>query len=73
MSEIGKQEYGLGNTSKAADVAPVRHGRWRFDDFDGDGLDYQCSWCRGYQRKASNYCPNCGAKMDKGGGQWLTY
>lgn len=80
ISRIGKREYDLGNTSKAAmimiaedtlrtiptaDVAPVRHGWWRFDDFDGDGLDYQCSWCRGYQRRASDYCPNCGAKMDE--------
>lgn len=61
LDEIARQVAHM----DAADVAPVRHGRWKFDDFDGDGLDYQCSLCRGYQRKASNYCPNCGAKMDK--------
>jgi len=51
-------------TVPVADVAPVRHGKWLFDDFDGDGYDYQCSVCEMYQRKSSNYCPHCGAKMD---------
>ena len=55
----------------AADVAPVRHGRWIET---GKGLlgtaSYKCSDCEfpmpfynGY-----NYCPNCGAKMDGGEG-----
>ena len=48
----------------AADVAPVRHGRWvaSHDEF------CQCSLCK-YPVYAAwnttNYCPNCGAKMDK--------
>ncbi len=46
------------------DATPVKHGMWVYDDFDGDGLDYQCSACGRYTRQASNYCPNCGAKMD---------
>ena len=54
----------------AADVAPVRHGRWE-TYLDGDRLMpeqyYKCSICgdRGY-RFRGNYCPNCGAKMDGG-------
>ena len=49
----------------AADVAPVRHGRWiaSHDEF------CQCSLCKYpvYAAwNATNYCPNCGAKM--GGG-----
>lgn len=40
------------------------HGKWIFDDFDGDGLDYECSLCGIYQRKRSTFCPSCGAKMD---------
>lgn len=54
----------------AADVAPVAHGRW-----DGDN----CTVCKlpwnynmtqnaddwGYFDPMPDYCPNCGAKMDK--------
>ena len=50
---------------KAADVAPVRHGRWiaSHDEFCA------CSICKypvyvGWNQ--TNYCPNCGAKMDGG-------
>ena len=53
-----------------ADVAPVVHGRW-----DGDN----CTVCKlpwnynltqnaddwGYFDPMPDYCPNCGAKMDK--------
>lgn len=46
----------------AADVAPVRHGRW----IKVKPVHYQCSICGvntgGF---TSNHCPNCGAKMDK--------
>ena len=54
-----------------ADVAPVRHGRWKKQS----GL-YSCSECGmtcPYDVQADvieywacNYCPNCGAKMDGG-------
>lgn len=52
----------------AADVAPVRHGRWIPSDYTGDCC-YTCSEC-GFERDAylldvGNYCPNCGARMDK--------
>ena len=50
----------------AADVAPVRHGRWIET---GKGLlgtaSYKCSDCE-FPMPFSNvykYCPNCGAKM----------
>ena len=49
------------------DAEPVRHGRWEFKHPNG----WACSECgewglmidnRGICK--SNYCPNCGAKMD---------
>lgn len=36
---------------------------WIFDDFDGDGLDYQCSFCHSFSRDSWDYCPFCGAYM----------
>lgn len=49
----------------AADVAPVRHGRWIV--FDSENPESkECSAC-GYlfsRIHPSNYCPNCGALMD---------
>lgn len=44
----------------AADVAPVRHGRWI-----NHGWSTVCSECgEDYAFAKRNYCPNCGAKMD---------
>jgi len=63
----------------AADVQPARHGRWDPDydyteyDLDGSTLlseprkfqdGWQCSLCGQYTPSKTNYCPNCGAKMD---------
>ena len=59
----------------AADVAPVRHGRWIYTRNYGE---YECSVCHGIDTDCNDYhsshvvteqgyCPNCGAKMDLGG------
>lgn len=48
----------------AADVAPVRHGRWKRY---GRNLG-ECSNCGEIVNIRYNYCPNCGAKMDGGDG-----
>ena len=59
------------NQTPAADVEPVRHGRW----VDYMVRDWRCSECGqkiikvrnvdGYcYNDKPNYCPNCGAKMD---------
>lgn len=57
----------------AADVAPVRHGRWdssgkyRFID---NSVAVRCTECGcslaepEYRRYVWNYCPICGARMD---------
>lgn len=51
------------NQFPSSDVEPVRHGRWiaSHDEFCA------CSICKysvyvGWNQ--TNYCPNCGAKMD---------
>ncbi len=53
----------------AADVAPVRHGRW--NDINPTVLNpgvhwvCRCSLCGCPQDYKHNYCPNCGARMGK--------
>lgn len=51
---------------KAADVAPVVHGRWieHIDDYENW---CECSVCHGSSDSpldTTPYCPNCGARMD---------
>lgn len=41
----------------AADVQEVRHGRWELYDI--------CSVCGVQAEQQTNYCPNCGSRMDK--------
>lgn len=43
-----------------ADVAPVRHGRW----LDKGSLSCRCSRCGCKNYKETQWCPNCGARMD---------
>ena len=51
------------NEIPAADVEPVKHGRWLINS---DGYYPYCSECKCEPdgRKMSKHCPNCGAKMD---------
>ena len=60
---------------KAADVAPVVHGRWihsRYEDCSEQFELVKCSQCNheayamAFYVRGGNYCPNCGAKMDGG-------
>ena len=65
----------------AADVAPVKSGKWEWDE---DGMDYGigswvCGNCKSrpetvwqedesiipYRWSGSHFCPNCGAKMEE--------
>ena len=58
----------------AAEVAPVRHGRWEKPTKLYPFWDWKCSECgceeyrqadsKGQYRQMA-YCPNCGAKMDE--------
>ena len=52
----------------AADVAPVRHGRWVEKEKYTFGIMYDCSLCENRILDTGHpwhYCPNCGAKMDE--------
>ena len=46
----------------AADVVPVRHGRWIKHD---DGV-FTCSECENAESNESYFCRYCGAKMMEG-------
>ena len=57
----------------AADVAPVRHGRWIdvYPDIEPNpmfmyGICSECGFEQGIS-KYLNYCPNCGTKMESEG------
>ena len=64
----------LVKSQSTADVQEVRHGKWVYINKDLDWLDWadcKCSEC-GYTDTFANdteffynYCPECGAKMDK--------
>lgn len=47
----------------AADVASVVHGEWLCAETDDEQF-FLCSVCNNKEYWESNYCPNCGAKMD---------
>ena len=66
----------------AADVVAVVRGKWipdyDYTEYDYDGSTplpeprkfqdgWQCSLCGGYMPSETNFCPNCGALMDKDG------
>lgn len=61
------------NTS--SDVALVRHGKWLHTEIEDDeewgGIWHKwtcdnCGYSVGNNPNGTNYCPNCGAKMDGG-------
>ena len=64
LPEMSEKEF---DDFPAADVEPVRHGKWVEA---GRGID-ACSECnhgiREHMACVNKYCPNCGAKMDLGG------
>ena len=48
------------------DYAPVVHARWELVGADkrGRGGVFNCTACNRCRPTKSDYCPNCGAKMD---------
>ena len=49
---------------KAADVEPVRPGRWVQQPLNGTHI-WRCSKCETIGSPQWNYCPKCGAKIDE--------
>ena len=56
-----------------ADRVPVVHGKW-IEEYNGFYYEYKCSVCGAtaltkeetmYDQVCSNFCANCGAKMEK--------
>ena len=74
--EGGDCDWGFGrqnileviNSVPAADVAPVRHGKWIRVGYACGETEWQCSSCKETEWRTScdrlKYCPFCGAKMD---------
>ena len=65
------ESYGV-SLGEKAEVAKVVRGRW-VPLYNVDWIsdrkwltDYVCSGCGQLHKEKSNYCPNCGAKMDGG-------
>lgn len=58
------------NAIPAADVAPVVYGRWVTHYRSGTPVaeGYVSTCCDMWNNRKSDYCPNCGAKMDGGDG-----
>ena len=57
-------------TIKAADVQPVKHGKWKYYKNNGIIDTYICTNCQGkvemtidVESSKFKYCPNCGARM----------
>ena len=51
------------NNVPAANVQPIIHSKW---EISSDGYYPYCKMCnaRPENGKMTNYCPNCGARMD---------
>ena len=52
------------NSAQTIEAEPVRHGHWELAD-EQEPMRYGCAKCKRMSWYRSNYCPNCGAKMDE--------
>lgn len=59
------------DAAPAVEAVPVMHGRWEKNEKESEKHTeaiYFCSVCRNHdawgETEKTNYCPNCGAKMD---------
>lgn len=49
----------------AADVRPVVRGKWKERRFSEDVYGAECSVCHTTWDYGTNFCPNCGARMEE--------
>jgi len=58
------------NNVPTIEAEPIKHGRWsreRLPSTDGGSYEvFRCNMCSEAFNWRTNYCPNCGAKMEGG-------
>ena len=61
------KEFGCDDFKNKADFEEVKHGKWSLKHLCA-GHYWECSECefKNCVMPRTNYCPNCGAKMDGG-------
>ena len=57
-----KYSKSLVETAETVGMQEVRHGKW--EKCKECCCEYRCSVCEYELCRTTNYCPNCGAKMD---------
>ena len=57
-------------TVKSAESQEI--GEWKLHNDYHPNLKYGCNRCGNLTPIPSNYCPNCGKLMKKGGSEWTT-
>ena len=66
--EFAKAVNEMIHNAPTVDAVPVRHAHWIFSPKDAIEMMFtlpKCSKCGAESADGGNYCPNCGAKMDK--------
>lgn len=75
LDEDKAYKYCYNHFISAEDIVPVRHGEWKYrrwtTECDWGCINHRsitCSACKVefVDTEPTNYCPNCGAKMDEG-------
>ena len=67
--EFAKAVNEMIQNAPTVDAVPVRHGHWIFNPKDAIEMMFtlpKCSECGAESADGGNFCPNCGARMDKG-------
>ena len=73
MKDLGNGNYlvtaeAMAN-ARTFEAEPVRHGHWiehEWADIEEEHLisNYECTLCHTWVKNKTNYCPDCGAKME---------